>query len=553
MTVRVAHDFVSAIPDGDDATVVRPSNWNADHVIEGLGTAAEADTGDFATAAQGTKADSALQPAAIGVSVQPYDADLSAWAGVNPSSYSTSAQIAAAYQPLDSDLTALAAAGNSGVLAATTASFTTADETKLDGIEAGADVTDATNVAAAGAFMKASDDSDDITEGAAKLFMTTSERSKLSGIESGADVSEVFLATRNRFAGYTPNYNLNGAMVEGGGTNLSVQHIFDMGDITLPSGADKQHCVMRFAGIARNSDAFETAGAKYISFAMDSYNADAYGVIGTVTLKDGNKAVKAIYGRAVIESTDADIGGDYGGVGLVGAVTVASGTLATSAWALQLTIDGAGDLPSISSQRFISLGSAETSKNAGYGIIAASNIEFETAFIRAFNAGAAPFLQWQEPNGGGAGVHIDKFVVAKSGQVQAQIGSVGAPTYSFVSDTDTGMYSPTAGDIAFSSNGTQRLLYNSTSNAWQVGTTFQPATDNNRALGGSAARWSNCFATQLRPGPSGSQPIWTSGSGSPESVLTAPVGSLYTRTDGGASTTLYVKETGSGNTGWVAK
>lgn len=43
--------------------------------------------------------------------------------------------------------------GYSAVLAATTASFTTADETKLDGIEAGADVTDATNVAAAGAVM----------------------------------------------------------------------------------------------------------------------------------------------------------------------------------------------------------------------------------------------------------------------------------------------------------------------------------------------------------------------------------------------------------------
>lgn len=56
-------------------------------------------------------------------------------------------------QPLDADLTALAAAGNSTVLAATTASFLTGDETKLDGIEALADVTDATNVAAAGAHM----------------------------------------------------------------------------------------------------------------------------------------------------------------------------------------------------------------------------------------------------------------------------------------------------------------------------------------------------------------------------------------------------------------
>lgn len=44
-----------------------------------------------------------------------------------------------------------------------------------------------------------------------------------------------------------------------------------------------------------------------------------------------------------------------------------------------------------------------------------------------------------------------------------------------------------------------------------------------------------------------------SGTGSPENVVTAPVGTLFARTDGGAGTTLYVKESGSGNTGWVAK
>jgi hypothetical protein len=43
------------------------------------------------------------------------------------------------------------------------------------------------------------------------------------------------------------------------------------------------------------------------------------------------------------------------------------------------------------------------------------------------------------------------------------------------------------------------------------------------------------------------------GNGSPENVVTAPVGSLYTRRDGGAGTTLYVKESGTGNTGWVPK
>ena len=44
-----------------------------------------------------------------------------------------------------------------------------------------------------------------------------------------------------------------------------------------------------------------------------------------------------------------------------------------------------------------------------------------------------------------------------------------------------------------------------------------------------------------------------SGSGTPESVVTAPVGTLFLRTDGSTSTTLYVKTSGSGNTGWTAK
>lgn len=44
------------------------------------------------------------------------------------------------------------------------------------------------------------------------------------------------------------------------------------------------------------------------------------------------------------------------------------------------------------------------------------------------------------------------------------------------------------------------------------------------------------------------------GSGAPNNVVGAPVGSLYLRTDGGTDSSLYVKETGSdGNTGWVAK
>jgi hypothetical protein len=43
MAITVTHKFVSAIPDGDDASVVRPSNWNDTHELTGLGTMAEQD------------------------------------------------------------------------------------------------------------------------------------------------------------------------------------------------------------------------------------------------------------------------------------------------------------------------------------------------------------------------------------------------------------------------------------------------------------------------------------------------------------------------------
>ena len=82
-------------------------------------------------------------------------------------------------------------------------------------------------------------------------------------------------------------------------------------------------------------------------------------------------------------------------------------------------------------------------------------------------------------------------------------------------------------------------------------TLIRPETDNTMDLGSASFRFNELFATTLRPGAGGVQ--WTSGSGTPEGVVTAVVGSIYTRTDGGAGTTLYVKESGAGNTGWVAK
>ena len=45
----------------------------------------------------------------------------------------------------------------------------------------------------------------------------------------------------------------------------------------------------------------------------------------------------------------------------------------------------------------------------------------------------------------------------------------------------------------------------------------------------------------------------SAGTATPEGAVTGAVGDLFLRTDGGASSTLYVKESGTGNAGWTAK
>lgn len=68
--------------------------------------------------------------------------------------------------------------------------MTAAEHTKLAGIEAGADKTDATNVSAAGAFIKTTDTADSINDGTTKVLMTADERQKLTSINSGAEVNQ---------------------------------------------------------------------------------------------------------------------------------------------------------------------------------------------------------------------------------------------------------------------------------------------------------------------------------------------------------------------------
>jgi hypothetical protein len=80
---------------------------------------------------------------------------------------------------------------------------------------------------------------------------------------------------------------------------------------------------------------------------------------------------------------------------------------------------------------------------------------------------------------------------------------------------------------------------------------WNPNADVTYNLGSASLRYTNVYASNFRPGAGTA--TWTSGAGTPEGAVTAAVGSMFTRTDGGASTTLYIKESGAGNTGWIAK
>lgn len=73
----------------------------------------------------------------------------------------------------------------------------------------------------------------------------------------------------------------------------------------------------------------------------------------------------------------------------------------------------------------------------------------------------------------------------------------------------------------------------------------------NVAIGGIATELSNVASGRWLI--SGGSPAQWAGYGSPETVVAAPVGSTYVRLDGGGGTTLYVKESTTGNTGWIPK
>ena len=104
-----------------------------------------------------------------------------------------------------------------------------------------------------------------------------------------------------------------------------------------------------------------------------------------------------------------------------------------------------------------------------------------------------------------------------------------------------------AASVLFSTSNTAR---------WEIDSTGQllPATNLGYEFGASTRRIAQVWGYQINLGATSTDGvIILSGAGSPEGAVTANIGSLFLRNNGGAGTTFYVKESGTGNTGWVAK
>lgn len=102
---------------------------------------------------------------------------------------------------------------------------------------------------------------------------------------------------------------------------------------------------------------------------------------------------------------------------------------------------------------------------------------------------------------------------------------------------------------------TNHSLYLRTNNTdrWLVDNngTLRPASDAATDIGYNGGRVKDFHLSGVMYLNAAQTVFIARGTGSPEGVLTGSPGAVFIRTDGGANTSFYVKESGSGNTGWV--
>ena len=250
MEIKRNLDGIEALADVTDTANVSAAGALMESEVTNLAQVKAFDSSAYATAAQGVKADSAQQPPIEGAFV---DGDKTKLDGIEAlADVTDTANVSAAGALMESEVTNLAqvkafdssayATAAQGVKADSAqqppieGAFVDGDKTKLDGIEALADVTNTANVSAAGALMesevtnlaqvKAFDSSayataaqgvkaDSAQQPPVEGAFVDGDKTKLDGIEALADVTN------------TANVSAAGALMESEVTNLAQVKAFD--------------------------------------------------------------------------------------------------------------------------------------------------------------------------------------------------------------------------------------------------------------------------------------------------------------------------------------
>ena len=361
--------------------------------------------------------------------------------------------VTAAGALMDSELTDLS--GVKGVTVSTLqtkpseGAFVDGDKTKLDAIEASADVTDTANVTSAGALMdselasiadvKALDQSvvsgaspnfitTNMTDATNKRFMTDVQESKLDAIESGATADQTaseiraFLTANKGLSVTDGEFNLDSANVKG---------MFSAGgDLSYNSGTGVFSVSLSGGGSYADSDARHSiSGDKGLSYTastgvmnIDSANVKAMFSGGTgVTYSNGAISI----GQAVATSSDVT----FNDVVVSGDLTINGGTVTNSA--TNTTIEDA----------LIELGSGNTGANSNdLGLI-----------LERGTTGNNAFMGWDESE--------DKFILGtttdsggSTGNLTVTKGTVVADVEGAVTGTVSSLSNHDTGDLSEGSN-----------------------------------------------------------------------------------------------------
>jgi D-ribose pyranose/furanose isomerase RbsD len=373
-------DGIEAGADVTDTANVTSAGALMDSEVTNLAAVKAFDPTDYATSAQGSLADSAVQPgdspsfgsvtvtgtvdgrdvAADGTKLDGIEAgadvtdttnvtaagalmdsevtNLAAVKAFDPADYATAAQGSladSAVQPNDSP-----SFGSITVTGTVDGRDVAADGTKLDGIEAGADVTDTANVTAAGALM----DSEVTNLAAVKAFDPTDYATAAQGsLADTATQPGDNISTLTNDAGYTTNVGditavTAGTGLSGGGTSGSVALNIDLSELTdmtatmvgtdefivLDAGADRRKAASEIGLSIFNNDAgFSTTNGTVTSVAATggtgiSISGSPITTSGTLTITNtapdqtvvltegSNVTITGTYPNFTIASTDTN-------------------------------------------------------------------------------------------------------------------------------------------------------------------------------------------------------------------------------------------------------